>query len=29
MVLPVVLVRFLRVAKPDSMRHLLDDAERH
>ncbi len=26
---PVVSVRFLRVAKPDSLRHLPDDAERH
>ncbi|SDJ14736.1 hypothetical protein SAMN05216605_12231 [Pseudomonas abietaniphila] len=26
---PVVSVRFLRVAKPDSIRHIPDDAERH
>jgi hypothetical protein len=26
---PVVSVRFLRVAKPDSMRRIPDDAERH
>ena len=26
---PVVLVRFLRVATPDSMLHFPDDAERH
>jgi hypothetical protein len=26
---PVVSVRFLRVAKPDSMRDITDDAERH
>ncbi len=26
---PVVLVRFFRVAKPDSMCHIPDDAERH
>jgi hypothetical protein len=26
---PIVSARFLRVAKPDSMRHIPDDAERH
>jgi hypothetical protein len=26
---PVVSVGFLGVAKPDDMRHILDDAERH
>jgi len=26
---PMMWVRFWRVVKPDSMRHILDDAERH